>query len=274
MKESDGMSIIHKALKKAEGDQHPVDPSAADVDAMAFGGGGGGGMGRGLLGGMPPLRLALMVVLIAAVGFAVYRFFFAAQPAAQGVPTAVVPSTLTGTPGEKAAEVPTRRPTHPDNENLPAGILELVEDGETFFEAEQYPAALEKFEAAAKEEPEMAMLWNNIGLTQRKIGNLEKAAESYEKALSLDPKFAPAMNNLGMLKLAAGDRLAASLYFRKALATDPTYADAHFNLAVLMEEEGNWQSAVEAYKQFLTNTTIVDEAFLEKVKLRVEEIAP
>lgn len=268
------MSIIHKALKKAEGEQRPLEPPTTDAESAMFGGNGGGGLWRGWLGPLPLLRVALVAVLLGAAGFAVYRFAFAPEPPAPTVATPLVPATLAGIPGKKVSEAPVRRPTHPENEGLPAAILELVENGEGFFEAGQYQPALESFEAAVQKEPEMAMLWNNIGLTQRKLGNPEKATEAYEKALSLDPKFAAAMNNLGMLKLASGDRLAAALYFRKATEFAPTYADAHFNLAVLMEDEGNWQSAVEEYKQFLTNVKNQEEALLEQVRLRIEEIAP
>lgn len=268
------MSIIHKALKKAEGEERMVGQPPADPEDIMLGGGGGGPGPGGLMRRLPPLRLILLAVLVLSAGFAVYRFLFAPKPEPATLATPLIPPGLTGAPGEQSAAVPGRRPTHPENEGLPEAIVELVEDGEAFFEAAQYDAALERFQAATEKEPELAMLWNNIGLIHRKLGNLDKATEAYDKALILDPKYAAAMNNLGMVKLAAGDRLAAALYFRKSTTIDPTYADAHFNLAVLMEEEGNWQSAVEEYKQFLANTKLTDEALLEQVRLRVEDIAP
>ncbi len=263
------MSIIHKALKKAEGAQRAADARPIDGDEMLMGGGPmGGSFNR-----IPMVRVVLLVLLVAAVGFAVYRLFFAPKPPADSTAVPVIPNTLIGETGHKE-EVPTRRPAHPENAGLPASVLDFVEEGEAFFEAGQYEAAIQRFTDATKKEPEMAMLWNNIGLAQRKLGNHDKAAEAYDKALAVDPKYAAAMNNMGMLKLVTGDRLSATLYFRKATETDPLYADAHFNLAVIMEEEGNWQSAVEEYKQFLDNAKTHDAALLDQVRLRIEEIAP
>jgi tetratricopeptide (TPR) repeat protein len=271
------MSLIHKALKKAEGDaRSPADPITPEEAMVRAGRGGRGGGGR-----PRPTTLILLVVALGVGAYTIYRQFFRQARLHSGaVAVPLIPSSLSGAPiaadGADTADAGSgRRPNvHPDNVDLPEKILDLVEEGEAFFADGQFEPALAKFIAAAKVDPERAMLWNNIGLTHKKLGSVVKAEEAYTRALEITPDATKVLNNLGALKMSQRDHLAAALYFRQAIAANAEYAEAHFNLAVLMEEEGNWRSAVTEYMAFLQHAPMADARLREEIALRIEEITP
>lgn len=273
------MSLIHKALKKAEGERNPQPPQAPEERFVGGGGGGGGAGGAPFPRRASWSRVALLVLLWVVLGGVGYWKFLMPKtsgprpvpvaPTAELPPPVVVepaPPPTTPTPAATAA---TTTPA-----DVPESIASAIQEGEALFAAGQFPEALEKFKAATEKEPTVALAWNDLGLAHKKQEQREEAEQAYNKAIELNAQYPEALNNLGTLKLAAGDRLAAAMLFRKAIEADAKYADAHFNLALLMEEEGNWRSAVEEYKAYLTHAQFSDASFRQRIEQHVEEIVP
>lgn len=277
------MSLIHKALKKNGGSDTPGGPTDPEE---AFVGKGGGFFSTQA----SPRTLVLLVLALACLGFMIWKNVIRKPP---GAPAVAVPASLGPAPvPDPAAAAPVApaaggaQPTagvapamgEGRKETTPSTLLPevavLVDEGKEVFAAGQYDTALEKFNAAAALAPEEAVVWNNIGLVQKRKQNMADAEQAYQKALEYRPDYPEGLNNLGVLKAAQGDRLSASIYLKKALTLDPTYADAHFNLAVILEQEGNWRSAVDAYKAFLQYTASTDKTLLEQVERRVEALSP
>lgn len=274
------MSLIHKALKKAEGQaadglQHePLDPALTVGSPSAI----------------RPLTVVLILLIVAGLGYVGYKRFWPAtapEDEAPAVTIETIPTTesaeaeggITGTtPGAETGTTAEARPAVPvgDASGLPVpeSIAADVAAAEALFASGDYPGALAKFSAATTTEPSAALAWNNLGLTHKKMGKLAEAEQAYRKAIALEPKYPEALNNLATLRVAQGQQLEAVLLYRQAIEMEPTYADAHFNLAVLMEEEGNWRSAIEEYKAFLQHARVHDTDFLRQVEARIEEIAP
>lgn len=254
------MSLIHKALQRAEGERSST---------------GGDDAGGVHLPPMPPPRRSLVpllgIVLVVAGGVAGVRWWTVRAPAE---PTELPQSIAALTPEQVEAAKQKLAAQVAADGDLPADVAPQVHEGEAFFQAGKWDESLAKFSAAAEQHPKVAQLWNNVGIAQKKLGKLAEADTAYGKALELQPDYPEALNNRGALKIVQGDPLTAALLLRKAIDLNPKYADAYFNLAVLMEDEGNWRSAVEAYKSFLEYTTIDDPAFREQVTQRVEEITP
>ena len=63
-------------------------------------------------------------------------------------------------------------------------------------ELEQSEASLK---GAVAREGGNALAWTELGVTQRMRGRFKEAADSYEQALAADPRYAPAWRNLGVL---------------------------------------------------------------------------
>jgi tetratricopeptide (TPR) repeat protein len=56
-----------------------------------------------------------------------------------------------------------------------------------------YAGARERFEVAAKADPNMKEAWNLIGYTSRRLGEYDKALVAYDTALALNPKYPEAL---------------------------------------------------------------------------------
>jgi tetratricopeptide (TPR) repeat protein len=63
-------------------------------------------------------------------------------------------------------------------------------------ELEQSEASLK---GAVGRESTNALAWTELGVTQRMRGRFKEAAQSYEQAIAADPRYAPAWRNLGVL---------------------------------------------------------------------------
>jgi tetratricopeptide (TPR) repeat protein len=80
-------------------------------------------------------------------------------------------------------------------------------------ELEQSEASLK---GAVGRESGNALAWTELGVTQRMRGRFKEAADSYEQAIAADPRYAPAWRNLGVLAdLYLGDPNRALSAFEK-----------------------------------------------------------
>jgi tetratricopeptide (TPR) repeat protein len=62
---------------------------------------------------------------------------------------------------------------------------------------ESYSHALEKFQQAAQNDPQMHEAWNYVGYANRKLGNYDVALTAYERALALQPGYPDALEYRG-----------------------------------------------------------------------------
>jgi tetratricopeptide (TPR) repeat protein len=119
---------------------------------------------------------------------------------------------------------------------------------EAFYNNAQYDMAIECHESALENDlniygsthPNVARLWNNLGLAWRAKGQYDKAIEYYEKALESDlkslgaehPQVAVVWNNLGLVWVSKGEYDKAIMYFEYALKSDlKNYGETHLNVA-------------------------------------------
>jgi tetratricopeptide (TPR) repeat protein len=73
--------------------------------------------------------------------------------------------------------------------------LDLYSKGLREVEKENYKQAITYFEEALKIDPQFAFAWDNLGVSYRKAGDLDKAMVAYQKSLEIDPKgFMPLQN--------------------------------------------------------------------------------
>ena len=74
---------------------------------------------------------------------------------------------------------------------------------------QQWSAAIEHLEKASRFDANNADIWNWLGYSQRKSGQLDAAFKSYEKALQLNPRHLGAREYLGEAYLLANNPAAA-----------------------------------------------------------------
>lgn len=123
-----------------------------------------------------------------------------------------------------------------------------LQQGAAYFRQQQYPEALEQFELAESEQPGSAMIANLLGITESKLGRLEKANQYYQQAIQLAPKDAAPHRNLGVNLLSAGKYDAAEKEFIAAERLEPENPFAHYYLAQLYLETSRDSDAVKQFK--------------------------
>jgi arylsulfatase A-like enzyme/Tfp pilus assembly protein PilF len=111
------------------------------------------------------------------------------------------------------------------------------------------------------------VIWNYVGLSYEKKGDLQKAEAGYKKSLSIDPKFAVTYNNLGTLHYfifrKANDpeayKMAVESYL-KAVELDPAYSAAFHGLGVTYYQAGEYEEAIANLEKALELDPGLDEA--------------
>jgi tetratricopeptide (TPR) repeat protein len=143
--------------------------------------------------------------------------------------------------------------------------------------------ALVLYETYLDERPYAAMVWHNLGLLYRKLGNYEKALEAFDFALAIVPEMAPAWFNRGELLMDQG-RIAEAVqafiethaisshdpmtqyriaecfealemyrdairFYRKAAISDPDYLDAYVGIGFCLEKLEQFTEAIHYYQK-------------------------
>ena len=86
---------------------------------------------------------------------------------------------------------------------------ELYSKGLSFVQVEDYEKALPCFEKAAKENPNYADAYRQIGDCNGELGRWNEAIKAYKQAIRIVPDYALAHFSLGVVYVAVGDKNAA-----------------------------------------------------------------
>ena len=78
--------------------------------------------------------------------------------------------------------------------------------------------AIQLTTTACQRAPEVALAWYNLGLMERRRGDLMAAIKAYERSLSVNPDHAESHQNLAVARLMGGDIDGARSGFRQAIA--------------------------------------------------------
>ncbi|MEJ2285149.1 MAG: tetratricopeptide repeat protein [Desulfobacterales bacterium] len=87
-----------------------------------------------------------------------------------------------------------------------------------FQKRKRHNLAIEEFEKAVEQQPDMASAYNAMGISNDKLGKPSQALHCYQLAIKLDPQMDSAYNNLGYSYLLEDDLDAAIAAFQKAIA--------------------------------------------------------
>ncbi|MEO6951964.1 MAG: tetratricopeptide repeat protein [Polyangia bacterium] len=106
----------------------------------------------------------------------------------------------------------------------------LIDSGSQLIEAEDYTAALDKLDRAARLDPKDPRPHYLAAVAWEKKGDLTKAEKGFREALALDPKLADVRGELGALLQDLGRSDEAVTELKKAVQLSPELGDAWFNL--------------------------------------------
>jgi len=128
---------------------------------------------------------------------------------------------------------------------------ELFEEGEAFFEQEQYEAAIGKWQEFALVNAGFYQVYVNIGNAYKELGNLEEAKAAYEKVLAQDPAESRALANLAELLVREGKSEEAIPLFERIIEQSPDDPAVFYNVAELYFQQRVADKAVDFYKRAL-----------------------
>ena len=148
----------------------------------------------------------------------------AAAPAAVAAPAA--PGTEGRPPAAalddaRVKELTTAAASDPAN---PAPRAQL---GNTYFDAERYPDAVQWYEEALRLGPSDANVSTDLGVAYYYTNQPDKAIQQFEQSLTIDPKHTKTMLNMGIVKAFGKQDLAgASAAWQQVIATAPNSPEA------------------------------------------------
>ena len=103
-----------------------------------------------------------------------------------------------------------------------AGLLTGV--GNIYYDAKQYPTAIEYYERALKVQPGDTSVRTDLGTAYWYTGNADMAITEFNKSLAYDPNKADTLFNLGIVKWQGKeDGPGAVAVWKKLLETNPGY---------------------------------------------------
>jgi tetratricopeptide (TPR) repeat protein len=88
--------------------------------------------------------------------------------------------------------------------------------------------AVPYFQKAVDIDPRFAFAWDNLGVCQRRLGNLDAALQAYTKSLELDPKGVMPLHNIPVVYEHKKDYDKAIEAYQKLLAIYPDDPEAFY----------------------------------------------
>lgn len=100
----------------------------------------------------------------------------------------------------------------------------LAQIGNLYYDAKQYPAAIDYYQRSLKSQPANASVRTDLGTAYWYGGNADNAVTEFNKALSYEPNKPDTLFNLGVVRLQGKrDADGAIAAWQKLLATNPNY---------------------------------------------------
>lgn len=96
---------------------------------------------------------------------------------------------------------------------------------------------------ALRLDPNNPYFLNNMGTTQYRMENYEKAEEFFLKGLKIVPNYINILNNLGNLKRDLNQNEEALNYYKKSLSINPNIVETLFNISIFYQSTGNFDDA-------------------------------
>ena len=121
--------------------------------------------------------------------------------------------------------------------------------GQIAFRAGKTDAAIENFEGALQESPEMTPTRMALANAYFSAGRIDDAIKTWESLAAANPNLATVHNNLGVAYLDKDDATRAIQHLEQTIAISPENVRAHANLAIAYRKSGMEESAQAAERK-------------------------
>ena len=201
-----------------------------------------------------------------------------------GYETKKISARVDETPGAKQVEIEIKLGKI-EGIALTADIVADLEKGNQLFADKKYTDAMQAYEKILTDNPDVFIIYKNIGNCYFAMENYDKAIENYLKVLEKQPKSAETMTLIGNSYVNAKNlekamewyqkipfeeikdtdtlyNIGASLansnkndlalkYFKRAVEVDPEFADGYYQLGMTYTALNQIPEALEALKKFM-----------------------
>lgn len=117
------------------------------------------------------------------------------------------------------------------------------------FNQNQFKQVINTAQRLRQQYPNNLTLWNLIGVSAAKLGQLNKAITAFKKVISLKPENAEAYHNMGNALREQGKLDEAVEFYTKAFSLKPDYAEAYLNLGNVFKDQGKIEEAIKAFSK-------------------------
>lgn len=120
----------------------------------------------------------------------------------------------------------------------PANATLLANVGNIYYDAKQYPAAIDYYERSLKVQPSDTSVRTDLGTAYWYTGNADTAITQFNKSLTYDPNKADTLFNLGIVKWQGKkDGPGAVAAWKKLLETNPAYPEKEAVLQLMAQAQ-------------------------------------
>jgi tetratricopeptide (TPR) repeat protein len=120
----------------------------------------------------------------------------------------------------------------------PANAALLADLGNIYYDAKQFPAAIDFYERSLKAQPADTSVRTDLGTAYWYTGNADAAIGQFNKSLSYDPAKADTLFNLGIVKWQGKkDGPGAVAAWKKLLETNPAYPNKDAVLQLMAQAQ-------------------------------------
>ncbi len=120
----------------------------------------------------------------------------------------------------------------------PANATLMANVGNIYYDAKQYPAAIDYYERSLKAQPSDTSVRTDLGTAYWYTGNADTAITQFNKSLAYDPNKADTLFNLGIVKWQGKkDGPGAVAAWKKLLKTNPAYPEKDAVLQLMAQAQ-------------------------------------
>ena len=114
-----------------------------------------------------------------------------------------------------------------------------------------HQGAIVVYKSILDQQPDIGVVWNNLGVAYREIGKQDDAISSFQAAVRFAPEMAEAWNNLGVAQDELNLTENAIKSYRKAIEIQPDYTSPHLNIGISLQKSEQFREAEEHYNKVL-----------------------
>lgn len=158
----------------------------------------------------------------------------AAQPNFSSIPAGPTPAELKQAADTQAAPLIEKLKVDPTNASL------LAQVGNLYYDAKQYPIAIDYYERSLKTQPRDTSVRTDLGTAYWYKGDPDTAITEFNKVLAIEPTKADTLFNLGVVKWQGKkDAQGAVAAWQKLLDTNPGYSNKENVLQLIAQVQAH-----------------------------------